>query len=307
MSQIANEAMAAKMEDFDRLVKDAELKDLVLLEEAFALENINKNVIRKAQKVKKAFDAKYSAELKRLGDDMAAKEEAHKFSERFNLAYKRFNKRKAEYEKKETEERMANSKAKQELINEIREIVEKEDVSAVARVRELQEKWKTIGPALLEENEHLYQTFRYQIDRFFDMRNRYLDLMDLERKNNLEEKRKLLVEMLELVENEDAPRTREFWVQSTEKVRELNERWRSIGPVPRSVSEDIWKKFKEASDKFFELKRKYFDDLDKEREANALEKEKLIARILEMTAVQADDHETFKALGEEAQKIQERW
>ncbi len=307
MSQIANEALAAKMDEFDQLIRNAELKDLVLLEEAFSLEVVNKDVIRKAQKVKKTFDAKYAAEIKKLGDDVAAKDEVHKLSERFNLAFKRFNKRKAEFEKAEAEERAANSKAKNELINEAKEIVEKEDVNALQRIKELQERWKTIGQALPEENEHLYQTFRMYLDRFFDLRGRHLELIDLERKNNLEEKRKLLVELLEIIPEDDAPRSRDFWIAATEKVRELNERWRAIGPVPRSVSEDIWKKFKEAGDRFFEIKRNFFDGLDKEREANVEAKEKIIARILEMTAVETDDVETIKALGEEAKALQARW
>jgi hypothetical protein len=307
MSQIANEALAAHHDDFDKLIQSAELKDLVLLEEAFALEVVNKTVIRKAQKLKKVFDTKYAEELKKLGDDIAGKEEIHKFSERFNLAYKRFNKRKAEFEKVEAEERAANSKAKNALINEIKEIVEKEDVGAHLRVKQLQEQWKSIGQALAEENEHLYQTFRMYLDRFFDLRGRYLDLIDLERKNNLEEKRKLLVELLEIVPDDDTPKTREFWITAAEKVRELNERWRAVGPVPRSVSDDIWSKFKQASDRFFELKRTFFESIDKEKEQNVVQKERIIARLVEMTAVETDDVETIKALGQEAKQLQEQW
>ena len=307
MSQIANEALAAKMDEFDALIRNAELKDLVLLVEALSLEVVYKDVLRKAQRVKKNFDTKYAAEIKKLGDDVAAKDEIHKFSERFNIAFKRFNKRKAEFEKVEAEERAANSKAKNALINEAKEIVEKEDVGAIQRIKELQDQWKAIGQALPEENEHLYQMFRMYLDRFFDLRGRHLDLIDLERKNNLEDKRKLLVELLEMIPEDDAPRSREFWISATEKVRELNERWRAIGPVPRSVSEDIWKKFKEAGDKFYEVKRQFFDGLDKEREGNVEEKEKIIARIVEMAAIETDDPETIKSLGDEAKALRERW
>ena len=65
---------------------------------------------------------------------------------------------------------------------------------------------------------------------------------------NLKKKRDLL-------EAAEALKDSIEWTETTNKLIELQQQWKKVGPVARKYSDDLWKKFTAACDAFFEAKR----------------------------------------------------
>lgn len=49
--------------------------------------------------------------------------------------------------------------------------------------------------------------------------------------------------------------TRELWDEMTSQVQAIQAEWKTVGMVARKYSDELWKKFSETCDAFFEAKR----------------------------------------------------
>lgn len=49
--------------------------------------------------------------------------------------------------------------------------------------------------------------------------------------------------------------TKEQWNEATQKIIALQAEWKTVGAVARKYSDELWKKFSEACDAFFNIKR----------------------------------------------------
>jgi hypothetical protein len=67
------------------------------------------------------------------------------------------------------------------------------------------------------------------------------------------------------------------WGPTTGAFRDLMARWKAAGPAPREVDELLWKRFREAQDRFFMAKQTALSGQHTEFRANAQAKEKLLA------------------------------
>ncbi|MBQ5620602.1 MAG: DUF349 domain-containing protein, partial [Alistipes sp.] len=91
----------------------------------------------------------------------------------------------------------------------------------------------------------------------------------------------------------------EDWKKTTEELVALQARWKEIGAVSRRHSEQVWKRFRAACDKFFERKAAHFSSVDDEHASNL---EKKLALLDEMAAadVKTGGYEVIR-------EFQRRW
>src|SRR4030095_16285277 len=66
------------------------------------------------------------------------------------------------------------------------------------------------------------------------------------------------------------------WDPTTGAFRDLMARWKAAGPAPRDVDELLWKRFREAQDRFFVAKQPTLSEQNTEFRVNAQAKEKLL-------------------------------
>ncbi len=153
-----------------------------------------------------------------------------------------------------------NLAKKQELIEQLKTL----DVSkiknnkqwddATERVQTIQQEWRTIGFAPKKQNQAIYNEYRALCEAFFKAKTAYYKGMRDELSENLKKKR-------ELVEAAEALRNSVEWTETTNRLIELQQEWKKVGPVARKYSDDLWKKFTAACDTFFEAKREATKEL----------------------------------------------
>ena len=113
----------------------------------------------------------------------------------------------------------------------------------------LQAKWKTIGYAPQKMNVQIYERFHKACDEFFHKRSEFFKSMKENMSANLEKKRALCEQAEALKDSTD-------WKATADALAKLQKEWKTIGPVNKRHSNEVWKRFITACDYFFEQRNK---------------------------------------------------
>jgi hypothetical protein len=319
--QLVTTLLESEEVDFKAALSSMTLRELAMVMEVLSDSEIStKGYIRKAGLLKKAFDLKYEAELKSNPlptEDKDTKQNADKLIKareaviaqhsRFNTAHTRFTKRREQFELAQQASRERNSQLKRELIEQLKQIVVDQKVTALDAVREIQRKWREIGQPKAEDTVDLIQSFRTFMDQFYQMRERYEQLLEEDRKINLAKKEKLLSEIKLLLPADEADLGTVNWSKAYDKLQEIQEQWKQIGPVPKGDNERIWTEFKELVDKFFENRRKFFEQREQQRNEKNTVREKILEDITAIIANIPTSRDEWIKATESIRLIQEQW
>jgi hypothetical protein len=205
------------------------------------------------------------------------------------------------------EERAANLAKKEALCVRVAELAAAPDETinwkdTAESVKALQEEWKGVGPvATKEQADALWKRFRESCDQFFDRRKAHFAVVDEERGGNLKKLEALCVRAEELA---GVPDDTINWKDTAEQVKQLQADWKETGPAPRAEGEVVWKRFREACDKFFDRRKAHFDKQDAERAGNLKQKELLCEKVEALAALPASEHE---AALQTVKQLQAEW
>ncbi|MBK6526686.1 MAG: DUF349 domain-containing protein [Crocinitomicaceae bacterium] len=190
----------------------------------------------------------------------------------------------AVYEKirKFYEERKAdqakNIELKKELIQKAKEINERELTDhkhwqkASDQLLELQEEWKKAGYGPRDENEVIWQEFRGVCNEFFAKKKVFYGERNDQFSDVKAKKEALIKEAEELKSSTD-------WKGGTQKILNLQKKWKEIGSAGPKFENQLWKKFRDPIDAFFASKDSHFKDQDSANKENLDKKNAVIEKI----------------------------
>ncbi len=198
-------------------------------------------------------------------------------------------------------ERQKNLEAKEELCQKAEELVANKEIfwkDKFKAMQEIQEKWKSIGMVPKESMAALFDRFKAVTNAFYTQHKENLKQEDQAREANYEKKVKLCEEAEAIKESSD-------WNATSNKLKHLQEAWKSIGPVPKSKSDEIWTRFRTACDAFFEKKRAHFEEMDASKQKNLEAKQALCEKLeaLDMNNITPELIETVKSIEAEWKNI----
>src|SRR5690606_18419671 len=121
------------------------------------------------------------------------------------------------------------------------------------------------------------------------------EIIQANRKRNLEIKRELVAEAEAMMHSTD-------WKKTSDEFKELKLKWIKTGPVEKEFEEEIDVPFNKAIDTFFENRKNYFDGLALQAEENIKVYENLL-----LQARQAHELTDVKLAFEISKKIQKQW
>ncbi len=206
------------------------------------------------------------------------KEQKENVWNRFKESSSIINKRHYEYFQDIKKRQQDNLKAKELLCEEAEKIAEKDYKSSkqwrikTGEINELMKLWRLIGFAPKKYNNQIFERFISARKNFFEKKHKFYQKFTEILEKNLQLKEGLIVEAENAKDNTDWKKTSNFFIK-------LQERWKEIGPVPRSKKDEIWKKFNSICDYFFDKKREYFKNKKLKEEENLKLKNKLIEDI----------------------------
>jgi len=207
-----------------------------------------------------------------------AKELRDEIWDRFKKASTAINKKYQEHFVKLKASEEDNLKEKTAICDELRVIdysqlkTPKDWDEKTKEVIALQEKWKTIGFVPRKVNSQIFEEFRSLSDVFFDSKGEFFRGQRGAMEVNLEKKRALCERAKELSNSTD-------WKKTADELIVIQKEWKTIGPVPRKYSDNLWKEFIAACDSFFDQRNKQFVSQKEEEQNNLILKKELIEKI----------------------------
>lgn len=144
-------------------------------------------------------------------------------------------------------------------------------------ILQAQEDWRKLGFASKKANNLLFARFRAVCDKFFAQKAEYYKSVKEDMAANLEKK-------LSLCEQAEALKDSTDWKATADKLTELQRKWKTIGAVPKKRSDEVWKRFQEACDYFFEQKKRDLSQSRKSEQENLRAKRALTASLKEIAS-----------------------
>ncbi len=141
-------------------------------------------------------------------------------------------------------------------------------------ILDLQKRWEAIGGVPRENAKEINRSFWSTFKGFFANKNEFFKKLESLRKENLAKKEALVDEAIALQNSEE-------WDKTAEQLKQLQRRWKEIGPVPEKQRNAVYAKFKEACDVFFNNKRQQLNQTESAYGENQEKKEALLSEIVE--------------------------
>ena len=194
-----------------------------------------------------------------------------------------------------------NFSLKNQIIYEIKELAKIKDIKNVqTELKLLQSKWEEIGPTFKEHWDEIKKNYWAEVNLIQKRIREFYNNLKTSLKENLDIKNRLIQEAKDLV-NEDISDSKKLNSVTTQ-FKNLQENWKKTGPVPRNISDKIWKEFRSYFDEFF-AKRNEILNIEKSRlKENYNAKVLLIETAKKYVANVANDSNPLLI-----KKLQEKW
>ena len=179
-------------------------------------------------------------------------------------------------------------------------VLEPSVVEAFHKLQKLHDEWRETGPVAGEFKESLWERFKAASSRINKAHQDHFETLKAEQMKNLELKTELCIAAEEL--STQPLTTRKEWNKASERLLEIQKTWKTIGFAPKKDNNRIYERFREACNRFFELKRGFYADVKSEMEQNLQLKQELCAQ-----AEALSQSEDWKKTTDELIALQARW
>lgn len=268
---------------YDHLKMNKELRDLDFKKNLEA----KRQLVEQAKSLSEVGDPVHAfRQLQALHEEWrnigpVAKDVREQIWDEFREASTVVNRRHQEYFEQRKAAEQINEDAKTKLCEEVEAIDHSKCTSfsawnqATDKIIDLQKRWKEYGYASKKANTALYARFRKACDDFFEAKTEFFRRTRENFSENLEKKIALCERAEALKENKDIK-------NPTDEIVKLQAEWKKIGSVPRKQSDEVWARFQEACNYFFDQRKRQNKERRKEENANLEAKRKIIAALNEL-------------------------
>ena len=234
-----------------------------------------------------------------IGPISAAKFQDYK--DRFQALVDKIKENCAPFIEEQNAERLKNLAEKEGLCKKVEDLVASTEIfwkDKFKTMQEIQENWKNIGMVPKENFADLNKRFKEAVNAFYAQHKENVKREDDSREANYEKKVALCIEAEAIKDSTD-------WNATSTKLKQLQDAWKSTGPVPKSKSDEIWTRFRTACDSFFEKKRSHFEEMDAAKQKNLEQKQALCEKLeaFDIENITPEIIEAYKAVETEWKAI----
>lgn len=194
-----------------------------------------------------------------------------------------------------------NLEVKTRLCEQAEALATVEDVIAANnQLQGLHQEWKETGPVAKELREDLWNRFK---DASTVVRKRHQEHFEAQKaaeEENLNQKT-AICEEIESIKTEELKSFTE-WDNITQQIIGLQAKWKTIGYAPQKMNTQIFERFRQACDKFFEQKTEYFRAIKEAANENLARKKDLVEKAEELM-----NSTDWRAAGDQLIALQKEW
>lgn len=230
-------------------------------------------------------------------------EEAEKLETSFEKLLAVFDEHKVDRLVKKKQQEEDNLTGKLVILEKMERFVQGLDESAdwkelEEKFNELTRQFRKIGRIPAEKNQDVWDRYHAAQDTFHSMRFKYDKSYRKEIEKFLSKKKKLIDEAEALIDEEDL-------ADAARQVNKLHRRWKKVGNLPQKDENEMWDRFKAATDAFNDKKAENLDLLRKQEDENYASKQQLIEKAEELkdSTDWEETHKKFQSLMDQWKKI----
>ena len=176
-----------------------------------------------------------------------------------------------------------NLEAKEAIIQRAKELSESADVTQAAReLQDLHHRWRDVGPVAKELRKDLWKQFQELSAKINSNNQEYRNQQRTQEGENEAIKRGIITQ-IEAINPNDI-HTFKDWRTYTDQIKELQTQWRKTGRVPRAVSEELYLHFRTACDIFFDKRKEFMRERNKQISEQGDRKRAIIEEIEQIVA-----------------------
>ncbi|CAL2084746.1 DUF349 domain-containing protein [Tenacibaculum sp. 190524A02b] len=143
---------------------------------------------------------------------------------------------------------------------------------SIVDIEALRKKYFDVGKLPYNKSEAIWQQFKAATKKFNSAKNLFYKQEKSVQSDNLKKK-------MELVEVAESLKESDDWEATTNTMKRIQSDWKKIGHVPRKYSDEIWKRFKDACNHYFDRLHAHKNELNKEQLAVVEGKKEFIEAI----------------------------
>lgn len=153
---------------------------------------------------------------------------------------------------------------------------------SIVEIEKLRKKYFDIGKLPYNKSEAVWQQFKNATKKFNSSKNVFYKGEKNTQNDNLKSK-------IALIELAESIKDSEDWEEATNTMKRIQSDWKEIGHVPRKFSDDIWKRFKNACNYYFDRLHAQKNEQNKEQLAVVEAKKEFIEQIKTSVSLTLED------------------
>ncbi len=212
------------------------------------------------------------------------------YKKEFYDLFKNYKIKKNQYFKELSNKQKINLVKKKEIIEEIKKLIDKSqhNNNTYKNFKVLQEAFHNTGQVPRNENNNIWQTYKFHVERFYDLLHLNRELRDIDYKNNYNEKIKIIERAEKLVEIDNIH-------IAIRELNNLHRLWKGeLGPVARDKRESLWQRFQKATKKIHDKKNMYIKNIDSIKLENYETKIELVNQIKKISDKKISKHNEWQ-------------
>ncbi len=236
---------------------------------------------QRANVIKKIFDEKskevYAKALEQFLEEGGNKEdyknELDQLDIDFRKLYDEYRERRQKFLEKQEQDKVDNLEKKKAVLEELRELLQQEGSlkEIYDTFNQIQTKWKEIGAVPRSDANFLWESYHFLIEKFYDKVKINRELLEIGMKKKI-----ALCERVESLLLEPSIN------DSFRQLQECHQLWKEIGRVSADKSDEIWERFKKASDAVNKRCQEHYEKIREEQNNNLLAKTALCEKLEEL-------------------------
>jgi len=292
--------------DYSKMSLDVLVLELEKLVETQKVQAIKKHV----EAIKNEFNEKFNALLEEKKQEFLSEggneidfHYTTPLKRSFNEAYKDYRQKIKTHYKSLEKDLKDNLSLRLQIIEDIKALTDLDETmnSKYKQFKELQDQWKSAGSIPRDKYNNAWNSYHFNVERFYDLLHLDRDLRDKDFEHNLEKKIKIIERAEELVKEQDNNR-------AFRELQALHKMWKEeLGPVAREHREPIWDRFKEATKVINDKRQEYYNNLDALYEKNLEYKNGIIGLINEKTNDPGNSHKDWQKKIKEVEMLREEF
>ncbi len=212
-----------------------------------------------------------------------AEEFREKTWEMFKEISNKIHDRKSELSAQIETEQNENLEKKNKIIEELKKLAKPEKEpnhsywqNAIKKIEDLRSEFLKIGSVPRKISNQNWNEFKVQLKNFNTAKNDFYKSLKTSQHTNLEKK-------LQLIQTAKDNSLSEDWETAVPLFKKLQEDWKQIGHVPRSMTNKVWDDFREACNTFFNNYREKNNATNDNWKENYKRKKQLLDELKEIT------------------------